>query len=349
MSFADKKLEIAIAGFAILMIGGMSYLLKSPVQNAIKEIEVVYEMPRPKSILAALFDLGDREISRDYKNPFEKKKADAKKAEAQANAQKPAAAKTAAKAKANTKAPTEIKKPSVDINVVGADDARAKLGEDIRVGDGNHNRQYTAETNGNNKQVAEQTKTGLSGDQWRALLQAQPTKENVAKLIAAYESKEVDDQTFYTIVSELFRANKSDTQLLGLMALKGAYNAKSFAMAAQYHDQVAPEIQAPIQNYMMTYAASGRLPYLMSALQSSSADVVSAAAQVVMQGYAAAKAGTTLSDPRDSRGDVVANSVEGYSKFIPIFQLLAQSQDGEIAGLASAALSQIQSTAVAAL
>ncbi|WP_374034005.1 hypothetical protein ACES2I_15530 [Bdellovibrio bacteriovorus] len=348
MSFTDKKLEIAIVGFAIVMVGGMSYLLKSPVQNVMKELEVVYEMPRPKSILAALFDLGDREISRDYKNPFEKKKAEVKKAEAQAAAQKPAAAKTAAKAKANSKAPTEIKKPSVEVNVVGADETRANLGEDITVGDGNGNNQIAEDTSGNNKQ-AEPTKSALSGDQWRALLQAQPTKENVAKLIAAYETKEVDDQTFYTIVTDLLRGNKSETQLLGLLALKGAYNAKSFAVAAQYHDSLAPEVQTQVQSYMMTYAASGRLPYLMSALQTNSPEVVTAATQVVMQGYAAAKTGTNLSDPRGSRGDVVANSVESYSKFVPIFQQLAQSQDSEIAGLASAALSQIQTAAVASL
>lgn len=347
MSFTDKKLEIAIVGFAIVMVGGMSYLLKSPVQNVMKELEVVYEMPRPKSILAALFDLGDREISRDYKNPFEKKKADAKKAEVQAAAQKPAA-KTAAKKKDNSKAPTEIKKPSVEVNVVGADENRANLGEDITVGDGNGNNQIAEDTSGNNKQ-AEPNKTNLSGDQWRALLQAQPTRENVVKLLAAYEAKEVDDQTFYTIVTDLLRGNKSETQLLGLLALKGAYSAKSFAVAAQYHDSLAPEVQTQVQTYMMTYAASGRLPYLMSALQTNNADVVTAAAQVVMQGYAAAKTGTNLSDPRGSRGDVVANSVESYSKFVPIFQQLAQSQDSEIAGLASAALSQIQTAAVASL
>lgn len=347
MSFTDKKLEIAIVGFAIVMVGGMSYLLKSPVQNVMKELEVVYEMPRPKSILAALFDLGDREISRDYKNPFEKKKADAKKAEVQAAAQKPAA-KTAAKKKDNSKAPTEIKKPSVEVNVVGADENRANLGEDITVGDGNGNNQIAEDTSGNNKQ-AEPNKANLSGDQWRALLQAQPTRENVVKLLAAYEAKEVDDQTFYTIVTDLLRGNKSETQLLGLLALKGAYSAKSFAVAAQYHDSLAPEVQTQVQTYMMTYAASGRLSYLMSALQTNNADVVTAAAQVVMQGYAAAKTGTNLSDPRGSRGDVVANSVESYSKFVPIFQQLAQSQDSEIAGLASAALSQIQTAAVASL
>lgn len=348
MSFTDKKLEIAIAGFALLMIGGMGYLLKSPVQSVMNEVEVIYEMPRPKSILAALFDLGDREISRDYKNPFAKKKEEAKKVDAKTAANQPAA-KPVAKKKADSKAPTPLDKPSVEVNVVGADQERANLGEDISVGNGSGKNQNVQNTSDNNKKTAEEKTAGLSGDQWRALLQAQPTKENIAKLVVAYSNKEVDDQTFYVIVTDLLRNNKAETQALGLMALKGTYSTKSFAVAAQYFDQLAPEVQTQAHSYMLSYAVAGRLGYLMSALQSNNADLVATTAQVVMEGYQAAKAGTPLSeDPRGIRGDVVVNSIDGYAKFIPIFKQLAQSQDGEIAGLASAALSQIQ-TSVAAL
>ncbi len=75
MSFTDRKLEIAIGGSILVLILAMGYLLKTPVQAVLGEQDVVYEMPRPKrSFLAALFDLGDREVSRTYKNPFNKKK-----------------------------------------------------------------------------------------------------------------------------------------------------------------------------------------------------------------------------------------------------------------------------------
>lgn len=349
MSFTDKKLEIAIAGFALLMIGGMGYLLKSPVQSAIGEMEVIYEMPRPKSILAALFDLGDREISRDYKNPFAKKKADEKKVEAKAAAPQQALAKAVAKKADSKKTPTAIKKPSVEVNVVDAAPASGLTSDDITVGDGNVPQNYQQNTNKTNTANTTDTKNTLSGDQWRALLQAQPTKENLDKLIAAYSAKEVDDQTFYTIVTELLRSNKSETQDLGLAALKGTYSQKSFAVAAQYFDQVAPEVQTKLHSYMLSYAVSGRMGILMSVLKSDNSELVTVATQVVMEGYVAAKAGTNLNDPRGSRGDVAINSVAGYAKFIPVFQQLAQSQDSEIASLASAALSQIQTSAVAAL
>lgn len=349
MSFADKKLEIAIAGFAIVMLGGMGYLLKSPVQSAMKEMEIVYEMPRPKSILAALFDLGDREISRDYKNPFTKKKVDEKKSEAKAVAQKPAVKPVAKKPQEAKKTVAAEKKPSVMVNVVGADEGPAAFDESFDFNGSGGAGAVKPQTAANSKSAVVEVQAGLSGDQWRALIQAQPTKENVAKLVVAYGNQEVDEQTFFVIVTDLLRNNKSETQALGLMALKGSYSARSFALAAQYFDQLTPEVQQQATAYMMTYAASGRLGMLATALKSENSDVVAAATQVVLNGYQAAKTGQAAAvDPRASRGDVVVNSVANYSQFIPVFQQLAQSQDGDIVSIASAALSQIQ-TSVAAL
>lgn len=350
MSFTDRKLEMAMAGFAILMVVGMGHLLKSPVQTVLSEAEVIYEMPRPKSILASLFDLGDREISRDYNNPFaNKQKVDVKKTESVPAKQ---AATPVAKKKADSKvAPTPIKKPTVEVNVVEADQAPAAFGEDV--GEVGGRNSQTAQNTNNNKRdstVVEETKNMMSGSQWRALLQAQPTQENVAKLVVAYGNGEVDQQTFYTIVSDLFSSNKVETQSLGLMALKSVYNERSFAMAAQFHDQLAAEVQPKVQAYLMSYAVSSRLNMLIASLRSGSAEVVTAATEVVIQGYLAAKSGANLNtnDPRIVRSDALTNSVTGYSKFVPIFQQLAQSQDSEIASMASAALSQMQ-TAVAVL
>ena len=83
MNYSERKIEMSILGLSILMVGALVYLFKAPVQNIVAEVqEIIYEMPRPKnSFLAALFDLNDREISRKYVNPFDKKKAEAKKAE----------------------------------------------------------------------------------------------------------------------------------------------------------------------------------------------------------------------------------------------------------------------------
>lgn len=348
MGFTDRKLEMAIVGLAVVMVGGMGYLLKAPVQAALQSPDVVYEMPRPKrSFLAALFDLGGREISRQYINPFAKKKEEAKKT-ADAKKASPAAPKAVAQAKTPEKKKEDPKK-KVDVQVVGSRDEKV-FGDDdgFWAQSGSNPQRNSARAEG--KAPADtNAKNTLSGSQWRALVLAQPTSENVAKLVAAYNNKEVDENTFYTIVADLFRNNKSETQALGLTAVKAVYSAKSFALTAQFYDQLTSDLQAQAHNYLLTYAVSGRLPMLMSVLQSNDTEVVAAAAQVVLDGYQKAKEGVTPSaDPRTSRGDVTINAVASYSKFVPIFQQLSQSQDSVVAGLANSALSQIQS-AVAAL
>ncbi|MDG0815485.1 hypothetical protein [Bdellovibrio svalbardensis] len=354
MSFTDRKLEIATYALVAVMIGGLGYIFKTPVQAVLANSDVSYEMPRPKSFLAALFGLGleDREINRKYVNPFDKKKADAKKV-ADAKVAAPSAPKAVAQKKADAKKPADAeKKPNVDVNVVGAESDSGLAGSDIAAG-GNGGGRVNFENNAKTAAAANDAakdEKGLSGSQWIALVSAQPTKENVAKLINAYFSQEVDDATFYTIVNDLLRNNKSETQAMGLYAVSSVYNSQSFSIVATSYDQLSSENQAKAQAYLTSYANTGRSGVLLTALKSSKAEVVELAAQVIIKGYQTAKSNTTVTDPRNSRGDVVtaSNAVSDYSKFIPVFQQLAQSSDAAIVGLANSALSQIQ-TGVASL
>lgn len=351
MGFTDRKLETAIFGLAILVVGGLGYLLKSPVQTILEEsADVVYEMPRPKaSFLAALFNLDDREVSRRYVNPFAKKKADIKKP-VEAPKATPVAPKAVAQKKADIKKKDEKNIKKVDVQIVG-DDAPTGLSDDggFWVPHSSNPQRYEDTAGKQSSPTPKQVKNVLSGNQWRALILAQPTKSNMAKFVEAYNAKAVDDVTFYTIVTDLFRDNKAENQELGLMAVKAVYSAKSFAVTSQFYDQLAPGVQEKAHVYLLSYAVTPRLPILLTSLQNSNAEVVATAAQVVLAGYQKAKDGISPTpDPRLARGDVTVNSVTGYAKFLPIFQQLALSQDSVIAGLANTALSQIQ-VAVAAL
>lgn len=354
MSFTDRKLEITMFALVAVMIGGLGYALKSPAQAALATADVSYEMPRPKSFLAALFgfDLGDREINRKYVNPFDKKKEDVKKAAAKAAAT-PAAPKAVAQKKAEAKKTSEVaKKSKVDVNVVAGNTKPALAGSDIAAGGHGGGAGNLEAGNGKNAAMSDtkkDDKSGMSADQWRALVSGQPTKENVDKLISAYFTKEVDDATFYTIVNDLLHNNKSETQALGLYAASATYSSQSFAVVASNYGQLSAENQTKAQTYLMGYASSGRSGALLGALKSTSAEVVELAAQVIIKGYQQATANTVAADPRTARGDTAktSNAVSDYSKFIPVFQQLAQSSDATIVGLANSALSQIH-TGVAA-
>lgn len=348
MSFTDRKLETGILVLAAALVCSMGYLLKEPVQSVLGTQDVSYEMPRPKqSFLASLFDLGDREISRKYVNPFDKKKATAKKEKdaKAAQAAKPAVAK---KAVAKKKTVDTNKKPSVEVNIVGAEPQKTWADDGISSPVGPV-ASAPNETGRNADNRAPKTEEQLKGDQWRALLMAQPTRENVTKLIAAFTKGDVDDATFYMIMADLYRANKAETQALGLQAAKAVYSTRAFALTAQYFDQLTTELQTQANTYLATYATSARLSILASLLRGNDIEVVTAATEVVLNGYQQARSGVvTTPDPRNSRGDVTINSVSAYSQFIPVFQQLASNGDATIANLANTALSQIQA-GVAAL
>lgn len=352
MGLKDRKLEIAMVALAVVMAGGMGHLLKNPVQSVMNETaDIVYEMPRPKnSILSVLFDLSDRLVTRKYVNPFAKKK----KAEAKKTVQTPAkppvvAPKTAQKKKVEEKKKDETVSPKVDVQIVGSDPSSPETNELTGSFPVVAVKQVKANANTQNAPTENQTGNIVSGNQWRALVLAHPTEENINKLVQAYKSKEVDDTTFYMIVTDLFRDNKIENQKLGLLAVKSTYSVKSFSTTAQYFDQLAPEVQESANSYLMSYAVTSRLPVLMQTLESSNTEVVATATQVVIEGYEKAKKGISPGqDPRTQRGDVVMNSTSSYSRFLPIFQQLALSSDTVIAGLANTALSQIQ-ISVAAL
>ncbi|WP_413568724.1 hypothetical protein ACLWBD_14580 [Bdellovibrio sp. HCB117] len=351
MGFKDNKLETAIIGLSIVMVGALGYVLRTPVQSAIAELEVIYEMPRPKtSFLAALFDLGDREISRKYVNPYAKKKEDAKKTADAKNAAVPVKPVAQKKAEAKKKA-DEAPKKTVDVQIVGADEPTG-FGDDGFMNSGTGSGQQFVDNSGNNNPKNEQTgadKETLTGDQWQARLRAQPTAENVAQLVAAFSRSEVSESIFYSIVADLYSSNKAETQALGLEAVKSLYNSRSFAVTAKYYEQMTPELKSKADKYLAGYAVTARLGILKSVLQSNDSSVVEAALQVVIEGYQSAKGGVTPNtDPRNSRGDVTTNAVAGYSQFVPLFQQLAQSSDATIANLAATGLGQLQ-TAVASL
>lgn len=348
MGLSDRKLEIAITGLAAVMVVGLGYLLKTPVQAVLgaQEQDIVYEMPRPKnSFFATLFDLGDREIDRKYVNPFAKKKVKDDKKPVSTAKIGVTAPKAVAQQKQDKKKTEAEPKKKVDVQIVGADTAK-NFGDDGFWNNNGTGRQHLVNNDGGPAPTdSKDKKNTMDGNQWRVLLMAQPTKENVNKLIEAYSNNEVDDQTFYGIVTDLFRNNKPEVQSYGLTAVKSAYNVKSFTVTTQYYDQLAPEVQQQAHLYLMSYGVGGRLPILLTALQSSDAEVVSVAAQVVMEGHKKAKDGvSSATDPRASRGDVMVNTVSSYTKFVPVLQHLSHSQDASIASVATSALNEIQST-----
>ncbi len=346
MSLKDNKLEIAIIAVAIVLIAGLGNLFKAPVQRALHNTELSFEMIRPKSILASLFDLGGREIFRSYVNPFGNKKPTAESQSTPNTEDKTKAAAAAAKTaqkKAEEKK-TEDKKPQTDIRVVDGNPTFKAGADDISTGNGQGGTVAAgAAAEADGKKAAKDNKDSMTAAQWRNLVLGQPTKENVNKMVVAYMDKELTDAEFYGIVKELLQNSNADTQALGLSAASSFYSSTAFNTVASGYKSYTAENQTKAMAYLLGFANAGRLGALASSLKSSDPEVVTLAAEVVVKGYNSAKQGTVSSQGNRSRGDAFENSLKNYTQFVEIFKELHGSSDAEIASAADSALGQIQS------
>ncbi len=354
MGLSNKKLEIAILGLSGAIVFSLGFLLKTPEKTVLAIQNIVYEMPRPKtSFLSSLFNLADREITRRYDNPFAKKTKREKKA---VTGRQPLPERNAASAKkaetktqitqrtAKKRSENSAKNKKFDVQVVGEDSNVALAGDEIQMPVTVTPRpRPVAAVKSANPNPDDNQRINLGGAQWRALILAQPSKQNISKLLETYNKSEIDDATFFMIVTDFFRDNKVERQIIGMAIVKSVYNQKSFSTVAAHYNELAPQAQDIAHTYLLSYAANSRLGILINALQSGMPETVSIAAQVVLTGYQKAKDGVNpAEDPRQSRGDGVLNSLANYTKFVPVFQKLSQSQDPAIANLANTALNQMQ-------
>lgn len=342
-----------ILAAAIVILGGYFFLRGAVRTVKHADFDMSYNMPRPKSALYNFFfGLEGREIERTEVNPFKDKKAtDTKTAAKGKNVPKIDPKKDAAKKAADTKAATTAnaaKKAEVKVNVVesghadplksGALDPNAQAAP--QGGAAANNAANTGAAGDNNNET-------MSAAQWRALVVGQPTKENVMKLIAAFNNKEVDANTLYLIMSDLMQSSNAETQSMGLLIGQSVPSLKSFSIVADNYDKLDANTKKSADTYMATYMQGSRLSILALALQSEDTKVVTHAAQVMVNGLSQVKsgqtgtAGGTRTD--QGRGVVASSSGNSYAQFVSIFQNLAKDSDATIAGLAQNALTQIQS------
>jgi hypothetical protein len=333
----------------ILGFGGFYFLRGAMrVAHADAEFDMSYAMPRPKSALYNFFfGLEGREINHKEIDPF-KDKMDAKKPKTEAAGVRKDLPKINVKKTPQATATAAVqKKAEVKVNVVSAAPQSpltaggAGAEEPVQSGGGNIQGAFSGQGGGQEQKKAE----GLSAAQWRALVLGQPTKENVMKLIAAFNNKEVESTALYMIMNDLMQSSNAETQSLGLLIGQNIPSLKSFSIVSDNYEKLDAKAKKDADNYLMTYMQNSKLAILAMALQSGDTQVVSRAAQVMVAGLEQAKVGQNPGASRfdSGRGVVAASTGKTYAQFISIFQELVKSSDSTLAGLAQNALTQIQS------
>lgn len=337
MDFRENKFEIGVALLAVVFIAGMFRFVSGSGADANLETEEIsYEMPRPKSDLIGEFGLGDREIDRQYMNPFDKK------SQPIAATPAPPLQKKAVQkpiAKTGTAKASEAKKPESNMRVV---DAAKNAGLSPDFGQGSVQEillnKTTYQTTG---QVDDSKKDDiLSPDQWRALLSGQPTKENMDKLAAALANGETDEATFYGIVEDLLKSQSKDKQSLAVYGLRKVQNAKSFMFASHLVGALPADVKSGVEQFLQSYSDKSKHSALMQVLQSKDRESAVLAANVVLAGLKTSGSGT---DSRGFRGEPQTQSTGQWQTFVPLFQRWANSGDASLQALAASILALIPS------
>ncbi len=317
------------------------------------EFDMSYSMPRPKKALYNFFfGLEERELEYKEINPFKDKTAGGKAKTAGVGSHKDLpkidTKKTDAKKAAQKNATTTVpKKTEVKVNIINADPqsplvaGRASVEESIQTGGASAQGLAIAQAGVGVKRAVDT----LSAAQWRSLVLGQPTKENVMKLIAGFNNKEVDSSTLYQIMNDLMQSSNTETQGLGLMIGENIPSLKSFSIVSDNYEKFDATTKKSADMYFMTYMQSSKLEILALALRSNDSQVVSRAAQVMVAGLEQVKSSQNTGAGRydSGRGVVASNTSKSYTQFVAIFQDLVKSPDSTLAGLAQNALTQIQS------
>jgi len=351
MNWQDNKFEISvIAGLGLTLF--VLFSLFSPIGSrpGFETKDIAYEMARPNSFTPGEYDLSQREIDRQYVNPFEKASAPTNSANSKQSVvtgKKP----DAKKGKNNKKIQAQNKKkPGVDVNVVDNTKSTLSDSEKNTTSDANQlvfNEPNKPNQNRNKKENAnedQKNKDQRSPDQWKALLLAEPTYDNMRKLMRAYSDQEIDEASYYKIVQALIENQNPQTQSVGLYGAQGFSTLQSFTIIVKSNDVLSGNAKKFADQILVGYNKPQSVGVLGQALRSNDEAVVMKAAEIISTGIQKYKNGESIAEGnRTSRGDVKIKSASQYSVLVPILQQLANTPNASVSQLAGSLLSQIQS------
>ncbi len=346
MNWQENKLEISvIMGLGITLFGLFSLFRPMSAPHGFGAKDITYEMARPNSFTPGEYDLSQREIDRRYINPFEKVEAPTS-----ANGKKAVTAVAkkadAKKAKDKKTQASNKKKPTSSVNVVDGRKNTLSDSEEQKTAATNppFNQQNQNNNNTDKNAKDDQKKDGRSPDQWRALLLAEPTYENMKALMAAYSDKQIDDGNFYKIIQSLLENQNAQTQSVGLYGAQSFPSVQSFSLIVKSEDVLSGNSKKFAEEILLGYNQPQSISILGQVLRSNDDAIVMKAGDVILAGIQKYKKGESISEGnRTTRGDVKIRSASQYSVLIPILQQLSANQNTPVSQLAGSVLSQIQS------
>ena len=354
MKWAEYKLEISIAGvtgLTILLYALMSQFVQRG--SGAQQEELTFEMARPKASFTPEFDLSNREILRNLMKRIAKN-TQGSTVVGKAPPQIPPAAPAKKANKKAAKSNLLKKGPEMTVAVVEADPSREMDDAEVSAEEYDYRpreqKSNPAANDGAKKKPIKKNAQNTERE-WKKLFMTVPSEALLGEFVRAYQAKEVTDNLYYEVLTDLIMSQNEGNQKLGVDGMRAFSNFRGFSEAA--HWSFRPEVQKKasleesIQSYLLSFNQKSKLPLLDAGLKSKDSEVVLRSTQVISEGFAKVRAGESFGTGRDQRNLTVTSALSSYSRFIPSLEALRRSADPAIASAADALAIQLQSVNIA--
>lgn len=219
--------------------------------------------------------------------------------------------------------------------------------------DGNANVSYVVGNNQNTNQPdstapAKKQDNKKTLAEWKSLIMASPTSENLGLLVAALHKSEITSADFQSLVKDLLASSDQKHKGLGLMALRTIPSAFSLAQLAHSEASIGETLQSYHEQAMNAYLLPQNLEHVSGVLLSKDKLVVTRVLGLLNLNLPKINQGdfSFLIDPRHKRDNTSVGtlSMSSYSSLLPVLAQMTAGQDAEIASLAGQVASLIQSS-----
>ena len=174
--------------------------------------------------------------------------------------------------------------------------------------------------------------------QWIELLTKNPTAENIVFLVKSYRNKTINASGFYQIINSLLSNEHPEVAQVGLYALQLQPESQAFQFASRKLSSIEDqsEIAQDLQQYLLSFNESQKIPSLVQVLQSKDQVAIVKAIDVLSQFNEASGQHSRF----QQRGREIDQ--QQYSQLIASFKKLLTNENENIVSTAQNMLSKLQ-------
>jgi hypothetical protein len=184
-----------------------------------------------------------------------------------------------------------------------------------------------------------------SFSEWRNIIFAEPTPENMAAFVAAFRKGEVTSTELQAMAQDLLDQEENNLKGLGLAILRSVPSLQSLSQLVHEESNLPPTYQTYVEQSLLTYFYPQNIGFIKSALQTSDPLLKAKVLSLLQINLTRLSNGdsTAFVDARNRRSGGTELTMSGFVTLIPaLAAITANANDGDLASVAQQVLSLIQ-------